>query len=237
MKGRRTGYLGVFSGGKIFVVIVLFAIITPVVSRVVGAVLAQAGGRLTLLSATTTGVETVSPSVVKESVMKTAPQQTNQWETVRMRVTAYCACRRCCGKFADGITASGHKIRRGDTFAAADKKYSFGTEMIVAGYNNGKPIKVLDRGGAIRGNKLDVFFNSHRTARKWGVKYGALNILTSRYAGVPKRCKMRSGLPGNVERKPTLIQPRTTAFHSYICTGGCIRSFSYTTLAVIRILL
>ena len=34
-----------------------------------------------------------------------------------------------------------------------------------------KPIKVLDRGGAIRGNKLDVFFNSHRKARQWGVKY------------------------------------------------------------------
>jgi len=41
----------------------------------------------------------------------------------------------------------------------------------VPGYNNDKPIKVLDRGGAIRGNKLDVFFNSHQQALKWGVKY------------------------------------------------------------------
>ncbi len=171
MKGRRTGYWGVFFGQKVIVAAVLLAIIIPVVSRVFGAVLAQAGGRLTLLSATTTEVENVTPSAVKESVMKTAPQQTSQWQTVRMRVTAYCACRRCCGRFADGITASGHKIRQGDTFAAADKKYPFGTEMIVDGYNNDKPIKVLDRGGAIRGNKLDVFYNSHREARKWGVKY------------------------------------------------------------------
>ncbi|NIP22951.1 MAG: hypothetical protein GWN67_03005 [Phycisphaerae bacterium] len=171
MKGRKTGYWGVFFGQKVIVTAVLLAIIIPVVSRVFGAVLAQAGGRLILLSTTTTEVDTVSPIAVKESVMKTAPQETSQWQTVRMRVTAYCACRRCCGKFADGITASGHKIRQGDTFAAADKKYSFGTEMVVAGYNNGKPIEVLDRGGAIRGNKLDVFFNSHRKARKWGVKY------------------------------------------------------------------
>ncbi|MDH4241798.1 MAG: 3D domain-containing protein [Phycisphaerae bacterium] len=171
MKGSRTGYWGVFLGQKVIVAAVLLAIIVPVVSRVFGAVLAQAGGRLTLLSATTTGADSVIPSAVNESVTNTAPQQMSQWQTVRMRVTAYCACRRCCGKFADGITACGHKIRRGDTFAAADKRYSFGTEMVVAGYNNGKPIKVLDRGGAIRGNKLDVFFNSHREARKWGVKY------------------------------------------------------------------
>lgn len=88
-----------------------------------------------------------------------------------MRVTAYCACRICCGRYSDGKTASGHKIRRGDVFVAADKKYSFGTEMIIPGYNDGKVVKVLDRGRVIRGNRLDVFFNSHKTARKWGVKY------------------------------------------------------------------
>ncbi len=170
-KGRYKVNWGVFSGGKIFVVVVLLAIITPVVGRVVGAVLAQADGRLTLLSATTTEADTVNPSALNQSEIEVGHEPSGQWQTVRMRVTAYCACRRCCGKFADGITASGHKIRRGDTFAAADKRYSFGTEMIVAGYNKSKPIKVLDRGGAIRGNRLDVFFNSHRKARKWGVKY------------------------------------------------------------------
>jgi 3D (Asp-Asp-Asp) domain-containing protein len=171
MKGSKKSNWGVFSGANVIVVVVLFVIITPVVSRVVGAVFAQTDGQLTLLSATTTGADTVSPSAVNESVMNAAPQQRSQWQTVRMRVTAYCACRRCCGKFSDGITASGHKIRRGDTFAAADKRYSFGTEMVVAGYNKDKPIKVLDRGGAIRGNKLDVFFPTHKKARKWGVKY------------------------------------------------------------------
>jgi 3D (Asp-Asp-Asp) domain-containing protein len=49
--------------------------------------------------------------------------------------------------------------------------HSFGTEMIVPGYNNSQPVKVLDRGRAIRGNRLDVFFNSHQKAKEWGVKY------------------------------------------------------------------
>jgi len=98
-------------------------------------------------------------------------KQSGQWYTVRMRVTGYCPCSKCCGKYADGITACGHKIRPGDTFVAADRRYSFGTEMVIEGYNDGEPIKVLDRGGAIRGNKLDAFFHTHREALEWGVRY------------------------------------------------------------------
>ena len=52
-KGRITGHWGVFSGGKIFVLLVLLAITIPIVSRVVGALVAQTDGRLMLLSATT----------------------------------------------------------------------------------------------------------------------------------------------------------------------------------------
>jgi hypothetical protein len=51
-----------------------------------------------------------------------------EWKTVRMRVTGYCACPRCCGKFSDGRTADLHKIRKGDVFVAADKRVPFGTE-------------------------------------------------------------------------------------------------------------
>ncbi len=96
-----------------------------------------------------------------------------------MRVTAYCSCRRCCGRNSDRKTASGHKIKRGDTFVSADRRYPFGTEMIVPGYNNSKLVKVLDRGRVIRGNRLDVFFDSHRKARKWGVKYLPIKVLTN----------------------------------------------------------
>jgi len=96
-----------------------------------------------------------------------------------MRVTAYCPCRRCCGRNGDRKTASGHKIKPGDTFVSADRRYPFGTEMIVPGYNNSKPVKVLDRGYAIRGNRIDVFFDSHRKARKWGVKYLPVKVLTN----------------------------------------------------------
>jgi 3D (Asp-Asp-Asp) domain-containing protein len=96
-----------------------------------------------------------------------------------MRVTAYCPCQRCCGRNSDRKTASGHKIKRGDTFVAADRRYPFGTEIIVPGYNNSKPVKVLDRGYAIHGKRLDVFFDSHQKAREWGVKYLPVKVLTN----------------------------------------------------------
>jgi 3D (Asp-Asp-Asp) domain-containing protein len=94
-----------------------------------------------------------------------------EWRTVKMRITGYCPCPKCCGPYSDGITASGHKVQPGDVFVAADRRYPFGTEMIIPGYNNGQPVKVLDRGGAIRGNKLDAFFYTHQEALQWGVKY------------------------------------------------------------------
>jgi 3D (Asp-Asp-Asp) domain-containing protein len=98
-------------------------------------------------------------------------EKDGEWQTVRMRVTAYCACPKCCGKNAKGITACNYKIKDGDSIVAADRKYPFGSEMIVPGYNGGKPVEVLDRGGLIKGNRLDVFFPSHEEALKWGVKY------------------------------------------------------------------
>ena len=93
------------------------------------------------------------------------------WHVVHMRVTGYCSCPKCCGKFSDGKTASNRKIRQGDVFVAADKQYRFGTEMIIPGYNGDGVVSVQDRGRVIKGNRLDLYFDTHRQAQKWGVQY------------------------------------------------------------------
>ena len=93
------------------------------------------------------------------------------WRTVHMRVSAYCPCRKCCGEHSDGLTASAHRIRGGDMFVAADNRYDFKTRFIIPGYNESKPVEVLDRGSAIKGDRLDVFFHSHEEAMEWGLKY------------------------------------------------------------------
>ena len=91
-----------------------------------------------------------------------------EWETITMNVSAYCPREICCEDFADGTTASGHKIKPGDVFVAAPHKYPFGTEMMIPGYADGKVVEVKDIGGAIKGNRLDVFFATHQEALEFG---------------------------------------------------------------------
>ncbi len=104
-------------------------------------------------------------------------------QTVRMEVTAYCHCGDCCGwkrnwrgrpviaygpnkgqPKAVGITASGTRVRRG-TIAADTSLFPFGTVMYVPGYGYGV---VEDRGSAIQGRRLDLYFRTHRRALEWG---------------------------------------------------------------------
>ena len=81
------------------------------------------------------------------------------------KVTAYCSCSKCCGK-TTGRTASGTKATAGRT-AAAPAKFAFGTKLNIGG----KIYTVGDRGGAIKGNRIDIYVNSHSAALQWGVKY------------------------------------------------------------------
>ncbi len=84
------------------------------------------------------------------------------------KITAYCPCSKCCGK-ATGRTASGTKATAGRTVAASSK-FSFGTKLNIGGH----VYTVEDRGGAINGNKIDIFVNTHAEALQWGVRY--LNV-------------------------------------------------------------
>jgi 3D (Asp-Asp-Asp) domain-containing protein len=90
--------------------------------------------------------------------------------TMRMVVTAYSPDERSCGKWADGITASGKSVwTNGMRLVAADTRLlPFGSIVSVPGYNGGRPVPVLDRGGAIKGKRLDVLYPTHEIALRWG---------------------------------------------------------------------
>lgn len=79
-------------------------------------------------------------------------------------ITYYCSCSLCCGK-SDGITASGTKAVEGITVGADTKILPFGSVIYIEGLGERN---VQDRGGAIKGNKLDVYVESHEKALKMG---------------------------------------------------------------------
>ncbi len=155
-KTRDEEFSGRFANSMLVAVVIFVALIVSVTMCVAAANAGNIDEPIYLLSST--GVETQASK---------APV----WITVQMRVTAYCPCPRCCGEFSDGVTASGHQISQGDFFAAADRKYPFGTDLVIPGYNSGLAVKVLDRGGAIQNDRLDVFFYTHEKALQWGVRY------------------------------------------------------------------
>lgn len=115
-------------------------------------------------------------------------------KTISMKVTAYSPDAQSCGEWADGITASGYSVfTNGGKLVAADTSIlPFGTLISVPGYDNGDPVPVLDRGGAIKGNRLDVLYPTHKTALKWGVQ--DLEITVWEYAdGEPSNFRQQHG--------------------------------------------
>lgn len=97
--------------------------------------------------------------------------ESSKGKTKIYKITAYCSCAKCCGK-SNGITACGRKAKAGRTIAAP-RGFSFGTKLSI----NGKTYVVEDRGGAIKGNRIDLYVNSHSEALRWGVKYLPVKVI------------------------------------------------------------
>lgn len=94
------------------------------------------------------------------------------------RLTAYCACEKCCGKWALNrpvdesgetivYTASMKRAESGWTIAADTDVLPFGTKVWIDGHE----YEVQDRGGAIKGNRIDIYFDTHEEVCQFGVQY------------------------------------------------------------------
>ncbi len=95
-----------------------------------------------------------------------------------MLTTAYSPDAKSCGKWADGFTASGYSVwTNGMKLVAADTRIlPFGSLVSIPGYNGGRPVPVLDRGGKIKGNRLDLLYPTHEIALQWGAQRLAVDV-------------------------------------------------------------
>ena len=94
------------------------------------------------------------------------------------KLTAYCSCEKCCGVWAhnrpNGVVygAIGEELQEGYSIAVDPNVIPYGTEVVI----NDKIYKAQDCGGAIKGNRIDVYFNNHNDALKFGVQYAEVFV-------------------------------------------------------------
>lgn len=111
----------------------------------------------------------------------TVSEQESRAETIRQmedwiclgvfRLTAYCACARCCG-VSDGITATGTRVRENYTVAVDRSVIPLGSLVRIDGRS---PIYHAEDTG-VKGKSVDVYFASHKEALIFGVQYRTVYI-------------------------------------------------------------
>ncbi|MGE4272092.1 MAG: 3D domain-containing protein [Desulfitobacterium sp.] len=107
--------------------------------------------------------------VVEVSVSRGAPEPVIERRV--MTITAYTDGYESTGKVpgdpAYGITASGEQTQEGRTIAAPSE-YDFGTQIYIP--ELGRVYTVTDRGGAIKGDRLDLYIEDLDRALEFGVR-------------------------------------------------------------------
>lgn len=119
-----------------------------------------------------------APSSHTKSVSLMDELDLSQYPTQEVVATGYTAGRESTGKHPGdpsyGITYSGVKVRRDlySTIAADTSIFPIGTILFIPGYGYGV---VADTGSAIKGYKLDLYYNSVKDVyKKWGKRH--LNV-------------------------------------------------------------
>ena len=85
---------------------------------------------------------------------------------MKVRATAYCN---------DPITSTGKKPRPYHTIAVDPKVIPYGARVYIPEFN--KVFIAEDCGGAIKGNRIDIYMNNEYECRQWGVRNITIIIL------------------------------------------------------------
>lgn len=102
----------------------------------------------------------------------------------QFKLTAYCSCRKCCGKYAEnrptdsrGETivygASGNKLSADRSIAVDTSIIPYGSKVII----NGRTYVAEDCGGKVKGKHIDVYFSNHSKALEFGKKYAEVYLV------------------------------------------------------------
>ena len=137
--------------------------------------------------------EPTSSNPAKEITPATEPTQNateppvEAWKSLGVyELTAYCSCEICCGKYAlnrptdeNGnpivYTSIGAIAKAGTTIAVDPRVIPYGSEIQIDGHT----YIAQDTGGAIKGNRIDVYFDDHQDALVFGRQKAEIFIKTT----------------------------------------------------------
>ena len=115
--------------------------------------------------------EQVTKLRIKPMAVKTISEDVKEESKIYLgnfKITHYCACTKCCGPNAQGITASGKRVEVNKTIAVDPNVIELGSQVYIDGYGY---MEAQDTGSAIKGNIIDVYVEDHQEALKMGVQY------------------------------------------------------------------
>lgn len=116
-------------------------------------------------SVETVSVETKSVEQKKRKIQKR--KRVSKRKFVTYRITAYCPCCDCSDGFGR-MTSTGVVPRQGRTIAVDPKVIPYGSKVHIKGLGD---YIAEDCGGAIKGNRIDLYFENHNEAEDFGVQY------------------------------------------------------------------
>lgn len=90
------------------------------------------------------------------------------------KTTGYCPCRSC-SKNWGWNTSTGAIARSKHTIAVDPRVIPYGSKVMI----NGILYTAEDCGGSVRGNHIDIFFDTHGEARNQGVQYAEVFLVES----------------------------------------------------------
>ncbi len=88
-------------------------------------------------------------------------------------ITAYCACKTCCGPNAKGICANNKPPVEGVTIAAS-RSIPLGSKVWIDNHE----YTVHDRLAKRYDSRFDIYFDKHSDAKKHGIKTNKVTIIT-----------------------------------------------------------
>ena len=111
-----------------------------------------------------------------ETFPETEPEiitDVEEWESLgRFKLTYYCPCRKCNGKWAGKATASGEPLKPGTTIAVDPRVIPLGTVVRIGDHE----FIAQDTGSGIKGKRIDICLEDHGECLEAGVQYSEVLV-------------------------------------------------------------